>query len=324
MAPVAWALVFTTLTPLVSPFFREAKLAALVVEVRSADYRGDRAALARLEANLGELDDAALADYRDYGRGFARWRRALNGFNETPTPTDLTSDLESAVAHFRASLERRPDWIEAKLALVGCWGNLAYLAGSDMEKKKPLLAELIPVYKWLEANGHNNPRALWIIGGMQFAAPPPYGGDVVKATATLRRGVELAWRESAAGAASPAWVPALPRACSPENERHAAAGPPISLRTWRSQLRCSSLMTSKRTPAAKRWSSPGRAQATRAFTHSGGVSVSTSSRTRNKPTVISSPSSSIPAMPSHSLSRAPSPRALKTCSSRSTCFTVSR
>ena len=126
MAPNAWALAVTLLVRSSRPSFRESKLAALVAEVRSADYRGDRAALARLDAALGELDDAALADYRDYWRGFARWRRALNGFNETPTPTDLTADLESAVAHFRASLERRPDWIEAKLALVGCWGNLTY------------------------------------------------------------------------------------------------------------------------------------------------------------------------------------------------------
>ncbi len=207
MAPVAFALVFTTLVPLVCPSLGEARLAALVAEVRSADYRGDRAALARLDAHLAEVDATALAEYRDYWRGFARWRRALNGFNETPTPPDLASDLESAVAHFRASLERRPDWIEARLALVGCWGNLTYLAGGDLEKKKPLLAELIPAYKWLEANGRDNPRALWIIGGMQFAAPPPYGGDLVKATATLRRGLELAWQEAASGAAAPAWVP---------------------------------------------------------------------------------------------------------------------
>ena len=207
MSPVALALAFTTLVPLVSPSFREAKLAALVAEVRSADYRGDRAALARLDTNLGELDDSALADYRDYWRGFARWRRAMNGFNETPTPADLATDLESAVAHFRSSLERRPDWIEARLALVGCWGNLAFLAGSDLERKQPLLAELIPAYKWLEANGRDNPRALWIIGGMQFAAPPPYGGDLVKATATLRRGLELAWREAVPGGTSPAWFP---------------------------------------------------------------------------------------------------------------------
>ena len=186
-----------------------------MAEVRSADYRGDRAALARLDANLGELDDAALAEYRDYWRGFALWRRAINGFNETPTPADLAADLERAVDHFRSSLQRRPDWIEAKLALVGCWGNLTFLAGSDLERKKPLLAELIPAYKWLEANGRDNPRALWIIGGMQFAAPPPYGGDLVRATATLRRGVELAWRGNLLGRRLPRLGP--PAWGGPEN-----------------------------------------------------------------------------------------------------------
>ncbi len=189
------------------PCAKEAKLSALVVEVRSADYRGDRAALARLDEMLGGLDDERLAEYRDYWRGFARWRRAQNGFNETPTPSDLVSDLELAVGHFKASLARRPDWVEAKLAMVGCWGNLVYLAGGDAEKKKLILAELVPAYKWLEANGQDNPRALWIIGGMQFAAPPPYGGDVAKAAATLRRGVALSWPAAAPGPEVPAWSP---------------------------------------------------------------------------------------------------------------------
>ncbi len=186
---------------------KDAKLSALVVEVRSADYRGDRAALARLDQMLGELDDERLAEYRDYWRGFARWRRAQNGFNETPTPGDLVADLDLAVSHFKASLARRPDWVEAKLAMVGCWGNLVYLAGGDAEKKKAILAELVPAYKWLQENGRDNPRALWIIGGMQFAAPPPYGGDVVKAAATLRRGVALSWPTPAGGQEVPAWAP---------------------------------------------------------------------------------------------------------------------
>ena len=82
--------------PATLPCAKEAKLSALVVEVRSADYRGDRAALARLDQMLGELDDERLAEYRDYWRGFARWRRAQNGFNETPTPADLVADLELA------------------------------------------------------------------------------------------------------------------------------------------------------------------------------------------------------------------------------------
>ena len=189
------------------PCAKEAKLSALVVEVRSADYRGDRAALARLDGMLGELDDERLAEYRDYWRGFARWRRAQNGFNETPTPTDLVSDLELAVSHFKASLARRPDWVEARLAMVGCWGNLVYLAGGDTEKKKAILAELVPAYKWLEGNGQDNPRALWIIGGMQFAAPPPVGGDIHKAAATLRRGVALSWPPATAAPEPPAWEP---------------------------------------------------------------------------------------------------------------------
>ncbi len=207
MGFIAWTLAAATLFPALSPCVRDARFAELVAQVRSADYRGDRAALARLDILLGEVVDPALTDYRDYWRGFARWRRAQNGFNETPTPADLAEDLDKAVVHFRASLERRPEWVEAKLALVGCFGNLVYLARDDAEKKKAILADLVPTYKWLDANGRDNPRALWIIGGMQFAAPPPYGGDLVKAAATLRRGVALAWREAASREGSPPWAP---------------------------------------------------------------------------------------------------------------------
>ncbi len=202
MSFFAWMFAAVTLVPALSSSVKEKRFAELVAEVRSADYRGDRAALSRLDGLLRDVDDPALADYRDYWRGFARWRRAQNGFNETPPPADLGSDLELAVGHFRASLEHRPDWIEAKLALVGCWGNMLYVAGDDAERKKPILAELIPTYRWLEANGRDNPRALWIIGGMQS-----WRGDLVSAVASMRRGVALSWHESAPGAAAPAWVP---------------------------------------------------------------------------------------------------------------------
>ena len=69
-----------------------------------------------------------------------------------------------------------------------------------------LLADFLAAYRWLDANGRENPRALWIIAGIEFFAPPPRGGDVAKAAATTRRGLELWWQESAAGAA-PAWAP---------------------------------------------------------------------------------------------------------------------
>src|SRR5262249_9890186 len=57
------------------------------------------------------------------------------------------------------------------------------------------------------ANAGDNPRALWIKGGMEMAAPPPTGGDYAKAAVTLRYGVACAWRESLATPAAPAWVP---------------------------------------------------------------------------------------------------------------------
>lgn len=204
---LAWTLAVAALVPPAPARKSEARLAELVAAVRSADYRGDRAALARLEAELSRLDAGPLTEYRDYWRGFALWRRTLNGFNETPTPDDLGADLEKAVARFRASLERRPDWIEARLAMVGCWGNMLYLAGSDDGKRKAILDEAVPTFKWLIENAGDNPRALWIKGGMEFGAPPPHGGDLVKAAATLRRGVACAWREALSNPTPPAWVP---------------------------------------------------------------------------------------------------------------------
>jgi hypothetical protein len=183
----------------------EAQLTELVAAVRSADYRGDRAALDRLDAALGKVPDSPLDDYRAYWRGFARWRRALNGFNETPNPTDLQPDLKASIGHFKKSLELRPGWIEARLALVGVWSNLIYLAGEDTAKRQRILDEAVPVSKSL-SDTPDNPRALWIIGGIQLGAPPPTGGDPVKAAATMRKGVESSWREAMAGA-SPPWVP---------------------------------------------------------------------------------------------------------------------
>ena len=208
MKGIVWAAAaIVTLAPAPPADKSEARLAELVAQVRSADYRGDRAALARLDDELGRLDAGKLNDYREYWRGFALWRRVLNGFNETPTPDDLGSDADKALARFKAALAIHPDWIEAQLAMVGLWGNQIYLAGGDAEKRKAILAESGPTFKFIMANAGDNPRALWIRGGMEGWAPPPVGGDLAKATATLRYGVACAWREALAHPNPPAWVP---------------------------------------------------------------------------------------------------------------------
>jgi len=77
----------------------------IVQEIKRADYEGDRAALKRLHGELtAPAGDKVLASRALYWRGFALWRRAINGFNETPTPTDLADDLNGAVADFQDSL----------------------------------------------------------------------------------------------------------------------------------------------------------------------------------------------------------------------------
>jgi hypothetical protein len=171
------------------------KLVEIVNGIRSADYRGERAELRRLEASLEQVNAKELLAYREYWRGFARWRRAINGFNEAPTPADLREDLEGCMERFRAALVRKPDWIEAKLGVAGCGANMLYLARDDPKWRETLLAEFLPVWRDITENGQENPRVLWLVGGSQLSAPPPVGGDPLKAVATYQRGLKAARAE---------------------------------------------------------------------------------------------------------------------------------
>jgi hypothetical protein len=211
---LAWTLTLSALVPSPAPKTSETRLAELASAVLSADYRGDRPELARLEAELGRLDAGPLTDYRDYWRGFALWRRAMNGFNEKPAPTDLDADVVKALERFQSALARHPDWDDVKSAMLGCWGNRIYLAGQDTEKRKKLFEESGAFYKWVMAYEGDNPRVLWIKGGLQMIVPPASGGDWTKAAATLRKGVAGAWREATANPPAPPWAP---RWGGPEN-----------------------------------------------------------------------------------------------------------
>jgi hypothetical protein len=66
----------------------------------------------------------------------------------------------------------------------------------------------VPLLREVTDKGGDNPRALWLIGGLQLQAPPPYGGDAVKAAATMRKALDAARREAIDKATAPAYVPA--------------------------------------------------------------------------------------------------------------------
>jgi hypothetical protein len=186
---------------------QRAHLGTAVGAIVRADYAGERADLKRLAASIDDVKDPALAPYRDYWIGFALWRRAINGFNETPTPDDLPADLAAATAAFRRALAAKPGWIEPKIGLAGCGANLIYLAGGDEARRQAVLAEFVPVFREIGEQGKQNPRALWIVGGGQLAAPPPHGGHPDLAAATYRSALEAARAEALARPDAPAWEP---------------------------------------------------------------------------------------------------------------------
>jgi hypothetical protein len=185
---------------------REA-LARAVLAIQSADYRGDRAELTRQAESIPAAPAGDLASYWTYWKGFAYWRRAINGFNESPLPPDLGADLAAGAAAFRATLAADPAFDDALSGLSGCLGGLLFLAGRDGAQRQPLLEETIRVHDQMQRAKADNPRTLWILGGIQLSAPPPWGGDAAKAKAIYLRGLEAARRESLAAAGRQPWVP---------------------------------------------------------------------------------------------------------------------
>jgi hypothetical protein len=205
MNVLALAVLAQVSAPVAAP---QTTLSELVSAVRAADYRGAREDLKRLAVVLERPGDPGLEAYRHYWRGFAWWRRALNGFNETPRPEDLEHDLREGVASFRAALAQRPEWVEPRIGLVGCWSALLYVPSTDGPRREALLKEALPVVRDVEEHGSSNPRALWLNGGAQVGAAPPRGGDLQKAAATFRRGVASALDEQRSIAADePVWIP---------------------------------------------------------------------------------------------------------------------
>src|ERR1700685_2486942 len=87
-------------------------VSALVLQIQKADYEDDREPLQHLYGELAPFTESKdLASRVLYWRGFALWRKALNGFNDSPTPKDLEEDLNGAVTDFNDSLAQDPTFV---------------------------------------------------------------------------------------------------------------------------------------------------------------------------------------------------------------------
>ena len=105
----------------------------LIRQILRADYAGDRPALDRLYREADAfLGDKAVESRVRYWKGFAKWRRAINGANEEITPTDLAADVEIAAAELRRSAEMDPGFIDARIGEMQCLGLVLFF---DRERR---------------------------------------------------------------------------------------------------------------------------------------------------------------------------------------------
>jgi tetratricopeptide (TPR) repeat protein len=187
----------------------QSSAAAIVSRIQRADYEGDRAALKRLYEDLAPFtEDKAIGSRIHYWRGFALWRRAFNGFNESADRDELERDLTSALAEFKKAVEG-PDPADAQAAAASCLQNLAFLhyMQKDAGPARDFLEQSLPLLEAAETAEPDNPRVLWVLGASRWYAAPERGGAQAAALATYERGLAAArqHRPSANEPLKPSW-----------------------------------------------------------------------------------------------------------------------
>jgi outer membrane murein-binding lipoprotein Lpp len=183
----------------------------IVVQIQRADYEGNRSALKRLHEELTAfVEDKQLGARVQYWRGFALWRRAMNGFNDKVDPAELKNDMQHALDDFDASAEKDPTFVDAKIGALSCLGFLAF-SDPQQDRESPRAQELIARGRQLrrdvEAAAPENPRLFWVMGPMIWYAPPEHGGGQEKAIAAYEKGLEAVQnqRKNASDPLEPSW-----------------------------------------------------------------------------------------------------------------------
>jgi hypothetical protein len=164
----------------------------IVAQIQKADYEGDRSTLQRLYGELAPFTgNKEFASRVFYWRGFALWRKAINGFNENVDRKDLEHDLQQAAEEFDNSASADPAFVDAKIALGSCFGLLAYAVGKkDAAEQQALLAKSKQAITDARAAAPNNPRLLWVLGPVYWNIPPDRGGGQARAIEAYEKGLE--------------------------------------------------------------------------------------------------------------------------------------
>ena len=150
----------------------------IVSNIQRADYEGDRAALKRSYDELASsADDKDLGAKIRYWRGFALWRRAINGGNEKVPPREMEEDFKQAVVEFEAALAKDPGFVDARSAAGSTLGNLMalYTRNPDLSpdfkelaQRQPSLDKAMAYMNDAHAAEPENPRVWWVLGPVRY------------------------------------------------------------------------------------------------------------------------------------------------------------
>src|SRR5437867_9974087 len=168
------------------------QVARIVAQIQRADYEGDRTAMQRGYDDLKPFsEEKDIASRIRYWRGFAQWRRAINGFNDSVDPKELEHDLKTALDEFKIALEKDPTFVDAKVGTISCLGYLAFMNRKDQAHAKELVGQIMPLVKAATDMAPTNPRLIWVRGPILWNTPPERGGGQNKAIENYQRGLEV-------------------------------------------------------------------------------------------------------------------------------------
>jgi len=166
--------------------------ARIVARIQRADYEGDRAAMQRGYDELKPfMENEKLASRIRYWRGFAQWRRAINGFNDAVDAKEQEKDLNTALDEFEIALEKDPNFVDAKLGMISCNGFLLFVEPKDEAHRKERIDRILALEKEATAMAPDNPRLTWVRGPILWNTPPERGGGQDKAIENYQRGLEI-------------------------------------------------------------------------------------------------------------------------------------
>jgi len=168
------------------------QVARVVAQIQHADFAGDQVGMQKGYDDLKPfLEDMALASRIRYWRGFAQWRRAINGFNDSIDPKELEQNLKTALDEFKIATEKDPTFVDAKVGTISCLGYLAFMNRQDQARAKELVGQIVPLVKEATDIAPDNPRLIWVRGPILWNTPPERDGGHDKAIENYQRGLEL-------------------------------------------------------------------------------------------------------------------------------------